>query len=628
GGRHAARLLAVAPPVTVLIVAATAYAPALVILPLSGEAGTARFVLACVIAVVATAGAPLAAVGGWVLLTRWDGGLERTPIPFEKKYAAGALGVGLAAAASITGAVTHVRIVGALLVVATFLAAVMLLLGEAQRWSETHGAPPGLLVLGFTRVPVSALTAGLLVLASFWLGDGAEHAVHRQRDLPAALSGQAGVSLSGAFAAWVAGNCAGPGVPGRQVPLFLVAAPGGGLRAAYWTSSTLTDLFGATRAAGSVEGCAAAAPSDRVFAMGGASGGSLGALAYAAGLDSGRGSDWYDEQVGRPDFLTDPLTWMLTVDLARGYVGYGGQDRARRLEDGFARSVTGLGDDFFAGQWGLGGRTPLMLLTGTQVESGCRLNISGLRLTDAAGRAAGGGCTAIGHGVARLDAPVTTDLLDVLCGRDGAAAASLSRSTAAVLSARFPYVSPSGQLYGCGSAHGAPTAIVDGGYAENTGLGMLLALWPRLSALIAAHNTTPGNAQIVPVLLEISNGYARVAAPRVSGRTVEGLVPTSTRARPDALDERALEQQAAAAFAGRVPGSALACDLALNEGRFVVISPRISPGLPAPLAWSLSTLATDDLSAQRERALVTLGPAVRAWATSNLSCLVSAPAAS
>jgi hypothetical protein len=374
-----------------------------------------------------------------------------------------------------------------------------------------------------------------------------------------------------------------------------------------------------------VPGCDAA-PSDRIFAMGGASGGSLGVLAYTAGLPGPRAADWYESQLGEPDFLTDPMMWMVTADLGRAFVGFGGEDRAARLENTFSDHITGMDKDFFAGTWGLGGRDPLMLLTGTQVESGCRLNVSGLRLTSPDIRANRVGCATLGQGPDQTNAAVTTDLLDVVCDPDGSHPTGITRSTAALLSARFPYVSPSGQMYDCvDPAHPqertGSTAIVDGGYADNTGIAMLLALWPRLEALITAHNQVTGNATIVPVFLEVANSYAQVASPTQRGRTVQGLVPPLTKSRPDQLDDRAEEQMAAATFAGTVPGRGAGCDLVAGDGRFLVISPTISPGLPAPLAWTLSRLAVDDLDAQRGTALTKPGPtAVKAWAGGGLSC--------
>ncbi len=628
--RRSTRALAVAPPITVLMLTATAYAQVMVVLPLSGQQHSDVFLLAIGFVAASIIVAPVLAVGLCALVRRWDGEVDETPKQLETRYIVGGLVVLVITVSSVLGAVLHWPLVTAFLVVAAFLALAMLVLGEFQRWSETHSAPPGVLGFGFTRLPVATLLVIALVGGSFVLNDGSAHDVHRQGTLPAGLTGTAGrggVDLHTALAEWVAGNCAGAGHAGAVVPLILVAAPGGGTRAAYWTASTLSDLFGPDRTA-RVPGCDAA-PADRIFAMGGASGGSLGVLSYEAGVTSTRAKAWYDEQLGRPDFLTDPLTWLLTADLARAFIGFRGEDRARRLEDGFIRSVTGLDQDFFAGTWGLGGRSPLMLLTGTQVESGCRLNVSGLRLTEAGARKAGVGCATLSTGPGQTDAAVTSDLLDFLCDAGGAQPTSVSRATAALLSARFPYVSPSGQLYSCADptvpgqpAHDATsTAIVDGGYAEDTGIGMLLSLWPRLAPLIAEHNADSDQARILPVFLEVENHYAQVAPPTERGRTVEGLVPPLTRGRPDQLDDRAEEQQAAATFDGTVPGLTSGCDLIKGGGRFLVISPLTSPGLPAPLAWTMSRLATDDLTAQRVTALAGAGPkAVAAWVSGTVAC--------
>jgi hypothetical protein len=620
--RRTARGLAVAVPLSVFLLAAIAYTPVILVLPTSGQQHTATFDLAAAFVVLAIFAAPPLAVGLCTLLRSWDGPLQRTPDRLEWRYVFGAVAVVVLFAVSFAGAVWHWSAITAFLVVAAFLAMLMLILGEAQRWSETHTAPAGAIVLGFTRLPVATLVLLALAGGTFLLNDGHAHDVHRQGTLPAGLTsngGRTGVELSTAFDQWVAGNCAGSGHSGTSVPLILVSAPGGGLRAAYWTASTLTAMFGPDRSS-TVAGCDAA-PADRIFAMGGASGGSLGVLSYEAGLTSTRSSTWFVDQLGQPDFLTDPLTWMLTADAARAFIGYGGEDRARRLEDSFASHVNGLGNDFFAGTWGLGGRSPLMLLTATQVETGCRLNVSGFRLTDPNKGAARLGCAALGQS----SAPVTTDLLDVLCGAGGHDPMSLSRATAALLSARFPYVSPSGQMYSClaPGLSGRPdsTAIVDGGYADNTGLRMMLSFWPRLEPLIEAHNQDPHNATIVPVMLDVDNHYAPVAPPSVNGRTVESLVPLLTKPRPAKLTNRADEQEASNTFSGPVPGLAGVCDLTVDQGRFLIVSPLTSPGLPAPLAWTLSRLATNDLDAQRAAAVAKAGPStLRTWARSAVPC--------
>ncbi len=624
--RRVVRILAIASPVTLLMLGAVAYAPVLPVLVVNGDGGSQLAMRAFTVLAIAIIGPPLAAVGLYVLLRAWDGTGKDKLDTRERKYLyVAGLVLGLAVF-SYFGAVLHVPLVSVFLVVPVFLATMMLLLGEAQLWSERHTAPPGLLLVGFTRLPVATLLVVDLLVASFLFNDGSGHAVRRDGTLPSEIARDGkrpGLDLTGAFAAWASANCAGAGDEDRQVPLFLVAAPGGGLRGAYWTASTLSELFGSSRST-QVSGCDAA-PSDRIFAMGGASGGSLGLVAYSAGLDAtpARSKDWYEEQVGRPDFLTDPLTWMLSVDLARGFVGFGGADRAARLEDSWTRHMPSMGDDFFAGTWGLGGHRPVLMLTGTQVESGCRLNVSAVRLTDSAGRADGSGCTTMRVGEAQTDGPVTSELIDFLCGpTDSSTPSSLTNASAALLSGRFPYVSPSGQLYGCSTEadKATRTAIVDGGYAENTGVGMLLALWLKLERLIAVHNAVAANATIVPVFLMIDNHYSEVAAvePR---KVVEGLVPPLTQSRPDKLDDLAMLQQAAATFTGDLPGTSGKCNIDTEAGRFVSISPSTTPGLPAPQAWTLSRLSIEDLTQQRTTILAIPGATnARDWAEGGVVC--------
>lgn len=610
--RRAARGLAVAQPVLLLVVTAAAFAPVPLVLWLSAQYGL-PFLSGITVDLAALVLAPSVAVKASRWLSRED---KAAPSPNEGRFwlTFAILGA-VTAIVFVASAWLHSRFVSPLLVVPITLAMLLLILGVLQTWSETHNAPAGLLLIGLTRVPTAALLVITALVAGYVFSDGSAHAVRHRDGGPDPVVGarRPGISLVSAFNEWVAANCAGAGHAGRRVPLVLVAAPGGGLRAAYWTASALTDLFGPDRTS-TVEDCSTAAPSDRVFAIGGASGGSVGALAYTSGLEpsskSARPARWYDQQLAQPDFLTDPLTWMLTVDLARTYLGFGGDDRARRLEKQWSAKITGIGDDFFAATWGLGGHRPLMVLTGTEVETGCRLNVSGLRLTNPTAGDTDNSCVTPRTSDQQPDPPATSELLDYLCGSSrGSPARSLSSATAALLSARFPYISPSGQLYRCAPEPGddpgpaTPTAIVDGGYAENTGIQLLLNLWSRLEPLIAIHNAASDAATIVPIFLDVDNHYAQVAPPATPARTIEMLVPPSTKSRPDHLDDFIMEGEAAATFTGPLPGTSEVVDLPTTAGRYLRIGPRTSPGLPAPLAWSLSRLATDDLDAQRAAAM-------------------------
>jgi hypothetical protein len=505
------------------------------------------------------------------------------------------------------------QLFGAVGMTALAFAVVIVLLGEGQRYGDTHPPTRGLTFVGFARVPITLGLAIAFVVASFF-NDGSYHAISRNDEAP---PGRAGTSLQTAFSNWTTRNCANNGVGERELPMVLVAAPGGGIRAAYWTSSVLDRLLGTPAEPANDHYCHGATTYGRVFAMGGVSGGSVGITAYAthAGdatarlrANGARTAPWYRDALGDKDLVAVPTTWGLLVDLPRNLIGFDGPDRARRFEQAFEREDPGLTKDFFASQGATG---PFLLLGGTQVESGCRLNISRLRLTAPTDAKEQGECAALAGRPSAASEPegerlgpvlptaaLTSDVLDYLC--DGG---SLNRSTAALMSARFPYVSPSGELKRCSG--GRPTAVVDGGYAENTGVQVLLDLWARLQPLVAEHNRHRDRARIVPIFVLVDNHYAKTARAGPVGRTQELLVPPRTAGRPDQLDDHGVEQLANATFSVAVPGAnGETCQVGTGPTqRFLRIAPTESPGVPAPLAWTLSKIAMDDLDRQRTRAL-------------------------
>jgi hypothetical protein len=67
---------------------------------------------------------------------------------------------------------------------------------------------------------------------------------------------------------------------------------------------------------------------------------------------------------------------------------------------------------------------------------------------------------------------------------------SFRASTAALLSARWPYISPSGQL----PCKGPRVSVVDGGYADGAGTQGVIGLWEQLVPLVAVYNAQPANA--------------------------------------------------------------------------------------------------------------------------------------
>ena len=78
-------------------------------------------------------------------------------------------------------------------------------------------------------------------------------------------------------------------------------------------------------------------------------------------------------------------------------------------------------------------------------------------------------------------------------------------SSAAILSSRFPFISPAGRLT-CERRSNAPGVLaVDGGYVDNTGASALIAIWPHLTDRINEHNRT-ADWCAVPIMVQIDNG--------------------------------------------------------------------------------------------------------------------------
>jgi hypothetical protein len=244
--------------------------------------------------------------------------------------------------------------------------------------------------------------------------------------------------------------------------MLIVATAGGGIRAAYWTATVLEQLVGDFETAGG-------SVRPYLFAISGVSGGSVGAAAFEAALtkrdeyqceaskegDKGcpRATDFLKE-----DFLAPALASLVFQDAPSSFFpDFGLGDRGTALERSFEHASNDLLARPFLNLFPYkevaianGGPAPtwrpILLLNATHEETGNRI--------------------ITGHVL--IERNVFVDSLDALqmLGKD------VRASTAAHNSARFPYVSPAGNL---GSDGGS---VIDGGYFENFG---------ALSALELAH---------------------------------------------------------------------------------------------------------------------------------------------
>ncbi|WP_163162795.1 patatin-like phospholipase family protein [Bradyrhizobium uaiense] len=299
------------------------------------------------------------------------------------------------------------------------------------------------------RIPI-VLLGGIAFVVFSLFNDN-----HRVRSLPATADMSARPSLEQALARWEAGRA-------PNEPMILVAAAGGASRAAYWTGTVLRALD--ERSNGKF--------SDHVFAISSVSGGSLGAIGYAAWLaDRPMDSEASGKQArlnfvqtffGK-DYLSPAIGGLLFTDLLQRFLPAPLlPDRAISLEEAFeigwdqlatackqqpcpakgrlAGEYTGIWsksrlqqDD---GRW-----VPIVLANGTYVETGKRIVTAPIR--------------------------IETDAFEDTHDFYTLAPAPIRASTAVLNSARFTIVSPPGRLVNGQSTSGR---IIDGGYFENGGI--------------------------------------------------------------------------------------------------------------------------------------------------------------
>lgn len=269
---------------------------------------------------------------------------------------------------------------------------------------------------------------------------------------------------------------------GERVPLFVVNAEGGGIRAAYWTATVLGQIHREHPSFAS-----------HVFSISGVSGGSLGAAVFVALLNESRESaapfDLKEkaQQILSEDFLSPVVGAMLYPDLVQRILPLAvpAFDRAATLEEAWehawGKHVPGrnrMREPFHRlwedrKEW-----TPALLLNATWVETGKRIIASNLRVSASRRR---------------------EDFVDVEDANAFFAPSAIALSTAAHMSARFTYVSPAGSLQKGGRTYGR---VVDGGYFENSGATTTLAILQTIEEL---EESDPRWERVERYVIHISN---------------------------------------------------------------------------------------------------------------------------
>jgi hypothetical protein len=310
---------------------------------------------------------------------------------------------------------------------------------------------------------------------------------------------------------------------GEPIPVVVVSAEGGGLRAAYWTAAVLAALEDG--APGESESGAKWLPASRhVFAISGVSGGSVGGAVYDAALarrvaadggavEGGAAAGSLRTEMSRVlgrDYLSATLGAALFPDLLQRFLPAPlMDDRAVELEHAFERAWASVYPDDpsrlsapFHDLWQVSPhRVPLLFLNSTVVETGQRAINSPLSVSE----------------------PASTFADSVSIGQ--LVGTEMPLSTAALLSARFTYVSPAALLDTHRRGPLRWMRMVDGGYFDNSGAvttqEIVRAIWRSYDAMRAENPSMRGMRVIV---LHLPNeGAVASAALNAAPRPFGGL---------------------------------------------------------------------------------------------------------
>jgi hypothetical protein len=609
----------------------------------------------------------LVAGAAW-LVTGQERWLQRRMSPPVSGLAIGVLSL-IAAGVAVLSAVDPTGSGWTLGPVALLLVFVIVVVGFLGGLEQAFWAPPrgAFRALGLTRAPITLLLVTTMVIVSYLDTATTFHAARvLERDGGAGPRDDVTTTaedLLGQYQDRVApgADARGPGVDTEVV--FLIASSGGGARSAYWTLDVLNCLFAGTAppvyqgnandspaqtedAPESPEGtdvCEGRSDWSDVLAASGISGGSVGLAMFESHEDEVVADHrCADERLGTRPFpleeafdrgFLDPIVAnMLFVDVPNAWARQGNiSDRAEALELAFEEEVPALCAGFLETQTvpdggGSGDPAlrdfPVLMLNSAGATDGCRINVSPLdlareaRVGEAASVPAAEALAKADQSCRNLDPrdpgretqlqgalSSTRDVADWVC--EASSGADLRLSTAALLSARFPFVSPSGALEECHPAGDDPSEIfaVDGGYIESTAASPLVELLTTLTVGMQPDEPAPDGPPpsqpdvrtrcLQPVVLQLDNGYASDPKP-LGGRPLELLAPLTGRSQASGARGDAARQALANLASHRCPLADAYGDLPT----YLHIEPVAHPGIEAPLGWSLSAGARRDLDKQ------------------------------
>ncbi len=237
--------------------------------------------------------------------------------------------------------------------------------------------------------------------------------------------------------------------------VYLVMSDGGASRSGYWVSSVLSAMEDCTRKD------PARRFSNHLLCLSSASGGSVGNTAFYSIIHQSNPVEYTPavQNFLRTDFLSFLMARYFGPDTWGHFFG-AFQDRAAALE----RVMEGAADSMYTNAYkypidhfmDTTGRLPVLFINTTEVQHGMPSVVS----------------------TAQLDFSKRFDVVEIADTASKNRYHNLRLSTAAVLSSRFPYISPAGELGGY--------YFVDGGYFDNSGAGVVQEMMLRLDSLMTA----------------------------------------------------------------------------------------------------------------------------------------------
>jgi hypothetical protein len=246
-------------------------------------------------------------------------------------------------------------------------------------------------------------------------------------------------------------------------PVYLILSDGGASRSGYWAASVL--------AAWQRESLTDSLPdtfSDHLLALSGASGGSVGNATFYGLLKTREQDSSILERTQNflgHDFLTYTIAHYLGSDLAGHFIPRL-RDRATALSnnmDYFAADVDNTFKQNVNEVVDTTGRLPILFINTTRVQEGTPAVVSSIKLNGFSER---------------------LDVLTLVDSTISRGYGNIHLSTAAVLGARFPYVSPAGSIsYTSPKETVRNHYFVDGGYFDNSGAGVVVEMMQEIEKL-------------------------------------------------------------------------------------------------------------------------------------------------